>query len=55
MLKPVFIEDLIDDLKNPSTAEDKVAQIVDPSEVQDDEVFASLYESLKPNEVKKEE
>lgn len=46
----VLIEDLLVDLTRPTTAEDEIAPIKTPEELQDDPVYSSLYSSLKKNE-----
>ena len=46
----VLIEDLMVNLTRPTTSEDEIAEIKTPDELQDDEVYASLYQTLKKNE-----
>lgn len=46
----VLIEDLMVDLTRPNKPEDPIAEIKTPEELMDDEVYASLYQSMKKNE-----
>lgn len=50
----VLIEDLMVDLTRPNKPEDEIAEIKNPEDLQDDEVYSSLYQTLKNNELKKD-